>query len=50
MENIVQPTLDFVATHSNLLVTVMIVTALWEAAPLSVCRFPGTSLSIPAGP
>jgi membrane protein DedA with SNARE-associated domain len=49
MEHFVQPTLDFIAAHSNWAAAVMFVTAFGESFAFVSLLFPGTSLLIAAG-
>jgi membrane protein DedA with SNARE-associated domain len=49
MEHLVQPTLDFIAVHSNWAVVIMFVTAFGESFAFISLLFPGTSLLIAAG-
>jgi membrane protein DedA with SNARE-associated domain len=49
MEHLVQPTLDFVSTHSTWAVVILFVTAFGESFVFIGLLFPGTSLLIAAG-
>jgi membrane protein DedA with SNARE-associated domain len=49
MEQIVQPTLEFIAAHSSWAAAVMFVTAFGESFAFVSLLFPGTSLLIAAG-
>ena len=49
MENLVQPTLDFIAAHSSWAAAVMFVTSFGESFAFVSLLFPGTSLLIAAG-
>jgi membrane protein DedA with SNARE-associated domain len=49
MEDLVQPTLDFIAAHRDWAVIVMFVTAFGESLAFLSLAFPGTSLLIAAG-
>lgn len=49
MEQLVQPTLDFVAAHSGWAAAVMFITAFGESFAFLSLLFPGTSLLIAAG-
>ena len=49
MEDLVQPTLGFVAAHQNWAVAIMFVTAFGESLAFLSLAFPGTSLLIAAG-
>ncbi|HZT87219.1 MAG TPA: DedA family protein [Stellaceae bacterium] len=49
MENLVQPTLDFIAAHGHWAIVIMFVTAFGESLAFLSLAFPGTSLLIAAG-
>ena len=49
MEHLVQPTLDFIATHSTWAVAIMFIMAFGESFAFISLLFPGTSLLIAAG-
>src|SRR5437762_12365064 len=49
MENLVQPTLDFISAHSSWAFPVMFVTAFGESFAFLSLLFPGTSILIIAG-
>ncbi len=49
MENLVQPTLDFIAAHSSWAFPVMFVTSFGESFAFLSLLFPGTSILIVAG-
>jgi membrane protein DedA with SNARE-associated domain len=49
MEDLVQPTLDFIAAHRDWAVVIMFVTAFGESLAFLSLAFPGTSLLIAAG-
>src|SRR5437763_16535015 len=49
MENLVQPTLDFVSAHASWAFPVMFVTAFGESFAFLSLLFPGTSILIVAG-
>src|SRR5205814_7616615 len=49
MENLVQPTLDFISAHSSWAFPVMFVTAFGESFAFLSLLFPGTSVLIVAG-
>ena len=49
MEQLVQPMLDFISTHSGWAVAIMFVTAFGESFAFVSLLFPGTSLLIAAG-
>ena len=49
MEDLVRPTLDFIAAHAEWAAAVMFVTAFGESFAFVSLAFPGTSLLIAAG-